>query len=208
MKWSNSALALVAALTFGTASCLLSVPVIASDTSPVIDVAPQTDVNVGLFVNLPDRFNPHQAKLLTMVYEIAKEDGHKQPQVLQGILLQESNAGEKIHGKGSDCYGIFQLKLVAAKEALNAFPALWEEFNFRGKSDREVISKLKRDERFNAAIASKYALVLSRLGYDTIAKLALAFNAGPYGAKSKNPRTNRYAKSVLKNIKSLELAHH
>jgi hypothetical protein len=204
MKWSNSALALVAALSFGITSSLTVIPVIASTTTPVTDVAPETVVPDGFSLNLSKRFSEHQAKLLTMVYQVAKDDGHEHPQLLQGLLLQETNAGETKLRKGSDCYGIFQIKLVAAREALRAYPSLWEEFGFRGKSDKEVISKLKNDERFNASVASKYTLVLSRLGYVTIAKLALAFNLGPHGAKSKNPRTNRYTISVLKNIKSLE----
>lgn len=204
MKWSNSALALIMALILGTTGSVMSVPALASTISDSADVAPQTAGNGGVSFNLPGHFSESQVNLLIMAYEIAKADGHKDPRLFQGLLLQETNAGKITHRKNSTCYGIFQIKVIAAREVLQRYPSLWDEFNFRGKSDKEIISKLKHNERFNATIASRYGLVLKRLGYDTIEKLALAFNLGPTGAKSKNPRNNRYVRSVMKNIKSLE----
>jgi len=204
MKWSNPALALIFALILGTTGSIMSVPALASTTSESVDVAPQITNVSGVSFNLPSHLNESQIDLLIMAYEIAKADGHKDPRLFQGLLLQESNAGETTHRKNSTCYGIFQIKVIAAREVLQRYPSLWDEFNFRGKSDKEIISKLKHNDRFNATIASRYGLVLKQLGYDTIEKLALAFNLGPTGAKSKSPRNNRYVRSVMKNIKSLE----
>lgn len=214
MKWSNSALALVAALTLGL-SCYAMVPVVSSTPTSVISVAPESGaVGGGFSIKLPANLSSHQATLLNMVYEIAKEDGHKQPQLLQGILLRETNAGTmssyKVAGQefglktNERYYGIFQLKLVAAKDALKAYPSLWKEFNFQTRTDEEIIAKLIENDRFNASVASKYVLVLRKAGYDTIAQLSTAFNKGAGGARGIDVGSDPYAVGVLKNIQKLK----
>lgn len=213
MKWSNSALALVAALTLGL-SCYAMVPVVSSTPTTVISVPEEGSVGGGFSIKLPKNLSSHQANLLNMVYEIAKEDGHKYPQLLQGILLRETKAGAmssyKVAGQefglktNERYYGIFQLKLVAAKDALKAYPSMWKEFNFQTRTDEEIIAKLIENDRFNASVASKYVLVLRRAGYDTIAQLATAFNKGAGGAQGIDVGSDPYAVGVLKNIQKLK----
>lgn len=215
MKWSNSALALVAAFTLGL-SAYLMVPVVTATPTAVISIANESNNSVGggMSIKLPKDLSPHQAQLLTMAYEIAKEDGHKQPQLLQGILLQETKAGKmasyKVAGQefglktNERYYGLFQIKLAAAKDAMKAYPEIRKEFNFQTNTDEEIIAKLIENERFNTSIASKYLLVLKKAGYDTIAQLSAAFNQGAGGARDVDPSTFHYSQGVMRHIQKLK----
>src|ERR1700691_3916810 len=44
-------------------------------------------------VKIPDNLTPKQFELLNFAYDVAKEDNYKNPQYLQGIIMQESRAG-------------------------------------------------------------------------------------------------------------------
>lgn len=178
-----------------------------------IIAARSEDKTVSFNVRLPSELTRDQAEVLSMAYSIAKKDGHKYPQLLQGIVMQESNAGAarsyKVAGqefglKTNDrYYGVSQIKLVAAKEVLHRYPELRKDFNFHTKEDEEIVAKLIEDNKFNISVASKYLLVLKSLGYDTIKHLALAYNQGPSGAKNHNADTHHYPKGVINNIQKI-----
>ena len=215
MKWSNFALAVVASLTISASA--IAMIAITSNTTPtsVISIASETGkVGGGFSIKLPEHLSPHQAQLLTMAYEIAKEDGHKQPQLLQGILLQETKAGAmntyKVAGQeyglktNERYYGIFQIKLAAAKEVLSKYPVVWKEFHFQTHTDEEIIAKLIENEKFSTSIASKYLLILKQYGYNTIEQLSAAYNQGAGGAKKVDPHTFHYSVGVMKNIQMLK----
>ena len=148
-----------------------------------------------------------------MAYSIAKIDGHRYPQLLQGIILQETLAGEyhsyKVAGQelglrtNERYYGVAQIKLAAARDVLNSFPWLTKEFGFHTTTDEEVIAKLIENDKFNLSVASKYLLILKRYGYDTIQELALAYNQGPGGAKAHDAQTFHYSVKVMKYIQEL-----
>lgn len=171
------------------------------------------DKQQQLNFKLPDNLSDRQTQLLTMAYDIAKKDGHNQPQILQGIILQESNAGDlnsyKVAGQefglktNERYYGVSQIKLVAAKEVLARYPSMRNDFSFHTKADEEIIAKLIENDEFNLSIASKYLLVLKSLGYDTIKQLALAYNQGPGGAKNQDSNTHHYPRGVINNINKL-----
>ena len=158
MKWSNSALALIAALTLSL-SIVATIPIIASIPTSVISVpAENGSKGNGFAIKIPRNLSPHQSQLLDLAYEVAKEDGHKQPQILQGILLQETQAGAmnsyKVAGHelglktNERYYGILQIKLAAAKDVLAAYPELIKRFKFHTKTDEEIIANLMlNDER-------------------------------------------------------------
>ena len=162
---------------------------------------------------LPENLSSRQTKVLSMAYDIAKKDGHKYPQLLQGIVLQESNAGDlasyKVAGQefglkpNERYYGVSQIKLVAAKEVLHRYPGLHSDFKFHTKSDEEIIAKLIENDEFNINIASKYLLVLKDMGYDTIKQLALAYNQGPSGAKKHDAETHYYTRGVINHIQRI-----
>lgn len=213
MKWSNFGLAIVAVLAM-SASVLAARSIIETTPTAVISVTEPGVQGGGFSIPLPKNLTPRQAEVLNLAYKIAKEDGHKQPQLLQGIVLQETRAGEMksyaVAGqefglKTNDrYYGLAQIKLAAAKDVLARYPALRTQFNFHTNADEEIIAKLIEDDRFNLSVASKYLLVLRAAGFDTIQQLALAYNQGPGGAKAHDASTFHYSVGVMKNMQKLK----
>jgi hypothetical protein len=188
-----------------------------------ITTTPTTVINVpasntakggGVAFSIPKNLTARQTELLAMAFDVAKHDGHRHPQLLQGIILQETLAGEyhsyKVAGQelglraNERYYGVAQIKLAAARDVLTAFPRLVKEFNFHTTTDEEVIAKLIENDKFNLSVASKYLLILTRYGYDTIKELALAYNQGPGGAKAHDPNTFHYSVKVMKYIQELK----
>lgn len=186
------------------------------------DVAPTAVISVprddttkggGFSMAVPKDLSSRQTRLLAMAYEIAKRDGHRHPQLLQGIILQETKAGAlksyKVAGHDMGLtvnqryYGVAQIKLAAAQDVLKRYPSLRDEFDFQTTTDEEVIAKLIENDRFNLAVASKYLLILKGYGYDTIGQLALAYNQGPGGARSHDSAEHDYSVKVMKHIQGL-----
>jgi len=151
---------------------------------------------------------PSQAQLLGMAYDIANKDGLEHPQLLQGIILQESHAGtlKRYNVVGQEYglkptkryYGVSQIKLSATWDVMKKWPALWTKFRFHTRTDDELIAKLIEDDVFNMTIASKYLLILrDTYGFSSAAQLAMAYNKGPGGAEGQDAETNDYAQAVL-----------
>lgn len=214
MKLNNFLLLIVACLILGLAVGTTSLVYISQPTS-VINIPLESGVKGGGFsMNLPKYLSAKQTNLLAMAYDIAKKDGHQYPQILQGIILKESGAGGlksyKVAGQefglktNERYYGVGQIKLVAARDVLNRYPKMKEEFDFHTNTDEEVIAKLIENDKFNLSVASKHLLVLKSLGYDTIASMALAYNQGAGGAKHLDPNTNAYSLGVQANIQKLK----
>jgi hypothetical protein len=127
--------------------------------------------------------------ILNTAYRIAKADGHKDPELVQGVLLQESKAGGmssyKVAGnKGDEYFGLGQLKLPAAKEVMAAYPKLWELYKFQTKTDDELKANLILNPTFNIEITSKYLKILQQRYGFTGRDLLNAYNRGPGGVKS------------------------
>src|ERR1035437_9942487 len=135
MKLSNALLSVVAMFAFGivVGTNRITVPV----QQPIVaSVLTESDIAV----KLPEKMTTKQTSLLAMAFDIAKRDGHRFPQLLQGIILQETKAGTlhswKVGGweqglkPNSRYYGLAQLKLSAAREVLGRYPALKTQFDF------------------------------------------------------------------------------
>jgi hypothetical protein len=212
MKLSNFVLSIFASMVLGLAVSS-SYFVISKQSSAEITMASDNSTRVSM--DIPKNLSQHQAELLSQAYEIAQKDGHKQPQILQGIILQESKAGEmssyKVAGQefglktNSRYYGVAQIKLAAALDVLKSFPGLKKEFNFQSNTDEEVIAKLIENDKFNMSIASKYLLLLRNAGYDTIKQLAVAYNQGAGGAKNIDPSKNHYSNGVMAYIQQIKI---
>ncbi len=150
----------------------------------------------------------NQKNILTLAYNTAKEDGLRQPEVLAGIIYQESKAGEAAkfrtskHKKACDqTVGLGQIKTKTAKSVLKRFPELKQKF---GIPDSQVGTALAHNDKFNVAIASKYLVYLSTMykGDELIA----SYNMGEGGVKKlRNPSKLPYVKSVNKHIARLDL---
>ena len=213
MKLSNFLLAfvavgLIAASTVGVMKL--------TDVSPTAVISIPRDATTkggGFAMEVPKDLSSRQTRILAMAYEIAKRDGHRYPQLLQGIVLQESKAGAmssyKVAGQETGLgpnqryYGVAQIKLAAARDVLDRYPTLKKEFSFQTQTDEEIIAKLIENDRFNLSVASKYLLILRSYGYDTIGQLALAYNQGPGGARNFDSGTNEYSVKVMRHIQGL-----
>lgn len=217
MKLSNFMLSLVAATAL-TGAFVASSNIISTSPTVVISLPQEygaDSVNGGGFsMKLPSSLSPRQTELLSLAYTIAKNDGHKYPQLLQGIILQETHAGElrkyKVAGQefglkaNERYYGVGQIKLAAAQDVLKRYPNLKQEFKFQTTADEEIIAKLIENDRFNLAVASKYLLIMKSYGYDTVKQLALAYNQGPGGARNFDSNTHHYSTGVMKYIQKIQ----
>lgn len=160
--------------------------------------------------SMPER----QRSILNMAYIIAKKDGHEYPELLQGILLQETGAGlikrYKVVGQEYGLkptqryYGLAQIKLSATWDVLRRFPKMKQEFKFNTMTDDEIIAKLIENDKFNIAVASKYLLILRERGYTDIRELAMAYNVGPGKGHHIDANTNPYAAAVVAKIDSMK----
>lgn len=210
MKLSNFLLSIIAAslLTLTTYSSAVFFKV---DTSSKINAGNSSSGYIQ--TELPSKLTDRQAQVLSLAYNIAKNDGHKDPKLLQAIVYQESKAGQhaayKVAGQAyglttnNRYYGLSQIKLSAAKDVLKRWPSLKRDFNFQTDTDEEIIAKLIENDKFNLSIASKYLILMSQYGYSSIREVALAFNQGPAGAKKFNPNDHPYSNGVVSNMKFL-----
>lgn len=215
MKMSNFLLSVVAMFTLGVAVNASTLVITKQPTS--VTYIPMDEnsntVGGGMAIEMPANPTTKQAQVLLMAYDIAKRDGHPYPQLLQGILLQETLAGglDTYSVAGGEYglpankryYGLGQIKLSAAKDVLAEYPEMWKEFEFHTRADEEIIAKLIENDEFNISVASKYLLILRRYGYATPHELAKAYNMGPGGARSAGPTTH-YSEGVMRHIASVD----
>lgn len=214
MKLSNLVLSVVAFFMLGLAVGSASLTMTRSPTAVINVPMNASTKGSGFSIILPNDLTIKQKAILTMAYTIAKKDGHKYPQLLQGILLRETNAGGiksyKVAGNeyglkpNERYYGLAQLKLSATRDVLAKWPTMWNKFDFQGHTDEEVIAKLIENDEFNIAIASKYILILQTMGYTTPMSIATAYNKGPGGASNVDYNEDEYAKGVANHIKKLQ----
>ena len=137
---------------------------------------------------VPANLTSQQHKLLTMAYEIGKQNGLKDPSLMQAILLQETEAGTgryKVANPGPEAYfGPMQVKLQTARDVLSRWPSLYETFGFHTRTDDEVKANLILNERFNLEVATKYIVVLKQAYGLQGRELLNAYNRGPGGVKA------------------------
>ncbi len=174
-------------------------------TSVIAEKTPIGSAGGQAAILLPENLTSSQGKLLAEAYAIAKEDGHKHPELVQAILLQETMAGGmkayRVANPGPDAYfGLMQIKLGAAKDVLSAWPNLYAKFGLHSRTDDEIKANLILNDKFNMSVGSKYLLVLQkRYGYSGHA-LMVAYNKGPGGAQGVDPADNEYAQGALSKL--------
>lgn len=205
-----SAVYVAAALGIAAFSWKYIEPMVNRNGSSVISVmtADGKSGNQQLAMRLPDNLTKKQLDLLNFAYEIAKTDGIKHPQYLQGIIMQESHAGGladyRVAGlsnrEGDRYFGVSQMKLVAAKAVMQSYPEMWKQLDT--KTDEELQAKLILDDKFNVRMGSKYLLIM---GINKNPDYAiLSYNQGPGGAKSRDASTWHYNLGVKKHMTQLK----
>lgn len=136
--------------------------------------------------------------LTAYALQVATADGHKQPNLVVGVIKVESSAGTASkyrvvkHGKQSTFYGAGQLTIAAAKEVMRRFPDLWDGFNTQ--TDEELKARLILDDKFNIRVASKYLLIMG-VNHNADKGVA-AYNLGLGGVESVDYRNYEYTKKV------------
>ncbi len=154
----------------------------------------------GLFWNSLTKtwLTDEQIQLLTMTYDIGLQNGGEEhARILQGVLLQETIAGQlgrighMTAPVGKRSYGVMQVKVTAARDVLKQYP---EEFG-RYRSDEALIVDLMTNDEFNIRIASKFLLMLEERS-DSIEHALVAYNVG-YRAANSVPDYNKF-KYVVK----------
>lgn len=205
MKALSRTLAVLAIAVLAISYSILA-PTISRTQSTVI-LAVKNGVEVAMV--LPDNTTTRQQKLLNFAYDIAKADGYKKPQWLQGIIMQESKAGGMreyrvagLQNKVGDRYfGVSQIKLAAAKDVMGKHPELWKHLDT--KTDEELQARLVLDDEFNIRVASKYALMM---GINQNASRGItAYNQGAAGAVGIDSSTHHYNIGVERHVKNVQV---
>jgi hypothetical protein len=140
-------------------------------------------------VVVPRGLTKEQHQVLTKAYLQAKADGHRHPELVQGVILQESKAGGmdsyRVAGnRGDEYYGLGQIKVGAARDVLARWPELWQKYKFQTRTDDELKANLILNPAFNIEITSKYLLLLTRQYGFQGRELLNAYNRGPGGVKA------------------------
>lgn len=114
------------------------------------------------------------------------------------ILLQESSAGtdhkvgDRANGFGRRSYGVMQLQLAAARDALEHCPELG---TFR--TEEEIIARLIHDDRWNIRVGVCFLDRLNSRQSMTWRELITAYNRGIQGSRAVDPNTFPYTLSVV-----------
>lgn len=137
---------------------------------------------------LPTNLSDKQAALLNLASTFAKAEGLS-PEMVQGVLLQETNAGGmnkyKVANEGPNAYfGPMQIKLAATKDVLKTSPNLFDKYGFHTKSDDEIKANLILNESFNLEVGVKYLRILKQTYGFTGRKLMNAYNQGAGGVQN------------------------
>lgn len=144
-----------------------------------------------------------QIFIMRSAYNIAKEDGHKDPSILQGIVMVETGAGTGKMISPSGSIGVSQILIGTAKYVLLKFPTLSSKYFPTGFTKSELYNKLLQDHNFNMRVASKYLLLMGKENHLAGDRLILAYNRGPGGAMTGSTNSKyvndvkRYARSEL-----------
>lgn len=183
----HAALVVVLAL---VSTAIFKLDILMPEPTANVVLAEKSSVVLGgqAAVVVPNDLTNTQHQILNKAYAQAKADGHRNPELVQGVLLQESHAGQgnyKVAGnRGDEYFGLGQLKLGAARDVMAAWPALWAKYGFHTKTDDELKANLILNQNFNIEMTSKYLKLLqTRYGFQG-RELMNAYNRGPGGVKA------------------------
>ena len=199
-----SAMCAVLSITVGLAAWKISEPLISQNGTSVIYAKTDDGKNGNkpLTVKITEKLSSKQHELLNFAFDVAKGDGIKHPQYLQGILMTESNGCDmknfRVAGLtnkvGDRYFGCGQIKLNAAKAVMSKYPEMWKYLE--SQTDEELQARLILDDKFNIRVSSKYVLMM---GINNDATRAItAYNTGALGATRVDPETHGYTVKVKK----------
>jgi len=195
----NSEICLTEEATLGNSQALFTPAAFASGASSSSDAQ--------LFWNSLTKswLTDEQLNLLHTAYAVGYEDGgHEHAELLQGVLLQETIAGQlgrighMTAPVGKRSYGVMQVKVSAARDVLRKH----KEFG-RFRSDEALIVALMTDDELNMQMASKFLLFLRQKTKSNEAAL-VAYNIGLRASrKITSPDSFKYVVRTQRNLKEV-----
>lgn len=158
---------------------------------------------------------PHDTTLqhLTMVYEVASEYGH--PEVLQAMLMQESNGGTHPTLIGSPnaplskrSYGVMQVQVSTARSLMERYEHLRDKYfpsrEVKHISDREIRTMLLTNHKANVEIATVLFELYLHISNGNVDRAIAAYNVGIGGVKKLRSLSKfKYVKEVRQKIKTV-----
>lgn len=158
---------------------------------------------------------PHDVKTqnLIMVHEVASKYGY--PEVMQAMLLQESNGGTHPTLIGSPnappnkrSYGVLQVQVATARTLLKRYSYLHDMYfpdrAVSNVSDREIQTLLLRDHRANAEMAVALFDLYLRMSNGNVDRTIAAYNVGIGGVKKlRSPSNFKYVREVRQKMKTV-----
>jgi hypothetical protein len=175
----------VLSLAFSAYERFMPVPI----ATAVISDKPEKVIGGQAATLLPTNLTERQAALLQMAHKFGKQEGFKNPEIVQSVLLQETHAGGlksyKVANPGPEAYyGPMQIKLGAAKDVLKQNQGLFDKYKFHTQTDDEIKANLILNEEFNVEVATKYLRILRETYKLAGRELVNAYNRGPGGVKA------------------------
>jgi hypothetical protein len=149
---------------------------------------------------------------LRRVFQLGEPIGN--PEILQAILLQESNGGlsERIGNKDglirTRSYGLMQVQVVAARSMLQRVSSLKDDYfpdrEYKSITDREIINLLLENDEANIKIAAHHFNLYLQLCKGDLDKAVAAYNVGIGGVKRiANPSTFAYVVAIKAKLKTV-----
>lgn len=148
---------------------------------------------------------------LKTVYEVASEYGH--PEVLQAMLMQESNGGTHPTLVGSPnapiskrSYGVMQVQVATARHTLERYEHLRDKYfpnrDIKRVSDKEIRMMLLKNHAANIEIAAVLFNLYLQISNGNVDRAIAAYNVGIGGVKKlRSPSKFKYVREVRQKLK-------
>lgn len=150
---------------------------------------------------------------LKTVYEVASEYGH--PEVLQAMLMQESNGGTHPTLVGSPkapiskrSYGVMQVQVATARHLLKRYEHLRDKYfperEINRVPDKEIRTMLLKNHKANVEIAAVLFDLYLQISNGSVDRAIAAYNVGIGGVKKlRTPSTFKYVREVRQKLKTV-----
>lgn len=177
-----------------------------------------TELNSNLYQSTPSHSSKQQSYYLNKAHDVASDVGTVPPEIVQGILIQESKGGQvpslvgsRSGGVGHRSYGVMQIKVEAARSVLIRYPDLLHRYfhnvPLKNLTDEEIIVVLMTNHEANIRIGCYHLITYFKIvkQWD---KAIVAYNIGIGNALKMGDASNHhYLHSVKNNIKRIVRPH-
>ncbi len=155
----------------------------------------------------PPRLSDHQIRLLAYAWHVGEQ--YNLSLAMAGILMQESLAGilspvgDRDFALGARAYGVMQVRLPAAQDAIRHCPELGQY-----TVGEEIIARLITDDYWNIEVAGCYLNKLQTRGINEWRQVLTAYNRGLQGSRRVDPNYTSYALAVVEWVTDGVVGHY